>query len=238
MLRLNGVSVNHGHIRAVDNVTLEVQPGEIVCLLGPNGAGKTSTLMAISGIYRCATGEIWLGDERLDRMTADAVVRRGVCQVPEGRRIFATLTVWENLRIGSYLRGFNRSQLNVELDRVYTLFPRLRERHRQMAGTLSGGEQQMLAIGRALMAAPKVLLLDEPSLGIAPRLMQDIFTKVREINEAGTSILLVEQNVPGALALAHRGYILETGRVVLTASSQELAKNPRVREAYLGRQRD
>jgi branched-chain amino acid transport system ATP-binding protein len=160
-----------------------------------------------------------------------------VCQVPEGRRIFAGLTVQENLRIGSYRHRHSRSRLITELERVYGIFPRLRERHSQRAGTLSGGEQQMLAIGRALMAAPQVLLLDEPSLGLAPRLVHDIFAKVREINATGTSILLVEQNVPIALALAHRGYILETGRVVLSGTSAELAKDPRVREAYLGRQR-
>ncbi len=237
MLRLNGVSVYHGHIRAVDNLTLEVHPGEIVCLLGSNGAGKTSTLMAISGIYRCQRGTISFGDERLDLLTAEAVVRRGVCQVPEGRRIFAGLTVQENLRIGSYRHGYTGPRLGVELDRVYEVFPRLRERRGQRAGTLSGGEQQMLAIGRALMAAPRVLLLDEPSLGLAPRLVHDIFAKVREINAMGTSILLVEQNVPVALAVAHRGYILETGRVVLSGTSAELAKDPRVREAYLGRER-
>lgn len=237
MLRLNGVSVYHGNIRAVEDLSLEVGAGEIVCLLGPNGAGKSSTLMAISGIYRPRSGEIWLEDERLDQLSAEGVVRRGVSQVPEGRRIFASLTVRENLRIGSYLRKFNQAQFDNELERVYELFPRLKERHQQMAGTLSGGEQQMLAIGRALMAAPRVLLLDEPSLGLAPKLMQLIFSKVREINQAGTSVLLVEQNVPGALALAHRGYVLETGRVVLSAASSELARDPRVREAYLGRQR-
>lgn len=193
--------------------------------------------MAISGIHRCQRGAIWLGDERLDQLSAEAIVRRGVCQVPEGRRIFAGLTVRENLRIGSYRHGHSRSRLTAELERVYDVFPRLRERHSQRAGTLSGGEQQMLAIGRALMAAPRVLLLDEPSLGLAPRLVHDIFAKIREINAMGTSILLVEQNVPVALALAHRGYILETGRVVLSGASAELAKDPRVREAYLGRER-
>ncbi len=233
MLRINDLHVYYGAIHAVRGVTLEVGPSEIVTLIGSNGAGKSTILRTISGLQRPRSGSITLNGTELTRMEPDAIVRGGVCQVPEGRHIFANLTVRENLELGGYTLA-RPSDRQEAMERVLERFPRLRERLKQYAGTLSGGEQQMLAIGRALMARPRVLLLDEPSLGLAPQLVHDIFAIIREINQQGTAVLLVEQNAHMALGIAGRGYVLETGRVVLTDAAQNLLNNPEVRRAYLG----
>jgi len=233
MLSLRELDVHYGPIQALHDVTLEVAPGEIVTLLGANGAGKSTTLRAISGLVRPSFGEILFEGTSLARMAPHEIVRRGVSHVPEGRRIFPYMSVLENLEMGAFpVRG--RQRIRAALDDVFQLFPRLAERVRQEAGTLSGGEQQMLAIGRALMTHPKLLLLDEPSLGLAPNLVQAIFGVIRDINARGVTILLVEQNAHLALRAAHRGYVLETGRVVLADSSAALEANPEVRAAYLG----
>jgi branched-chain amino acid transport system ATP-binding protein len=232
MLRLENVSSYYGKICAIADVSLEVEDGEIVTLIGANGAGKSTTLMTICGIVRPHAGRISLGSIRLDALPAHEVVRHGVIQVPEGRRVLPLLTVDENLDLGAFTRT-TRQRLE-ERERVYALFPWLRERRHQLGGTLSGGEQQMLAIGRALMAAPRLLLLDEPSLGLAPKIVDQIFGIIHEINASGTTILLVEQNAAMALELAHRAYVLETGRIVLTGHAAELREDPAVRRAYLG----
>ncbi|HIQ04406.1 MAG TPA: ABC transporter ATP-binding protein, partial [Anaerolineae bacterium] len=210
-----------------------VEEGEIVTLIGSNGAGKTTTLKTISGVLKPRHGEVYLEGERIDLLPAHRVVMRGVSQAPEGRRIFGRLTVMENLEMGAYTRRDHKG-IQEDLDRVFSIFPRLRERRHQVGGTLSGGEQQMLSIARALMARPRVLLLDEPSMGLAPLLVEEIFRVIKEINEQGTTILLVEQNALMALSIAHRGYVMETGTLVLEGSAQELAKDPQVKEAYLG----
>ena len=234
LLELRDVHVYYGRVHALAGLSLEIYPGEIVALLGANGAGKSTTLRAISGLVRPAAGAIRLRGEDVTRLPPDEIVRRGVAHVPEGRRVFATLTVEENLRLGAFLRRHDPAAVARALQAVYDLFPRLAERRRQLAGTLSGGEQQMLAIGRGLMADPKVLLLDEPSLGLAPLLVRSIFETLRAINRQGVSILLVEQNARAALRLAHRAYVLETGRLYAAGDSRTLATDPRVREAYLG----
>jgi branched-chain amino acid transport system ATP-binding protein len=233
MLRIDSLHVFYGAIHAVRGVSVEVGPSEIVTLIGANGAGKSTILRTISGLHRPRSGSILLDGADLTRMEPDAIVRAGVCHVPEGRRIFANLTVAENLELGGYTLPGHLERRQA-MERVLERFPRLRERLTQYAGTLSGGEQQMLAIGRALMARPRVLLLDEPSLGLAPQLVQDIFGIIREINEQGTAVLLVEQNAHMALGIAHRGYVIETGRVVLSDAAQKLLNNPEVRRAYLG----
>ncbi len=233
LLALRGVDVAYGDLPALTGVDLVVEPGEILSVVGANGAGKTTMLRAISGLLRPRAGEIVLDGARLDRLPSHAVVERGVVQVPEGRKIFAGLTVLENLELGSYPRAA-RVHRRESLERVLALFPILAERRRQPAGTLSGGQQQMLAIGRALMARPRLLMLDEPSLGLAPRIVQEIFRIIGEINRAGTTVLLVEQNTRQALALAGRGYVLENGRVVLSGSGHELLDNAHVQRAYLG----
>ncbi len=232
-LTVEGLRAGYGAVEALHGVALHVEPGEIVALLGANGAGKTTTLRAISGLLRTTAGSIRLDGESLAGVPAHEVVARGLVQVPEGRRLFATLTVRENLGLGAFAR---RDPSGVEASRafVHRLFPVLRERERQLAGTLSGGEQQMLAIGRALMAAPKVLLLDEPSLGLSPILVRTILGAIREVNAAGVSVLLVEQNARAALRLARRAYVLVTGAVVLEGPARELAEDPGVRKAYLG----
>jgi branched-chain amino acid transport system ATP-binding protein len=232
VLRLTDVNTYYGSIHALRGIDLEVRRGEIVTLIGANGAGKSTTLKTISGLMHPKTGTVEFEGKDISRTAAHDLVKLGISQAPEGRRIFSRLTVRENLLMG----GFTRSKAeNVEeLEIVYDLFPRLRERHGQRGGTLSGGEQQMLAIGRALMTRPKVLLLDEPSLGLAPILVQQIFRIIREINERGMTVLLVEQNALQALSIANRGYVLQIGEVVLTGSSQELRENQTVREAYLG----
>ncbi len=232
MLRIDDLHVYYGEIHALKGVGLEVCRGEIVALLGNNGAGKTTTLKTISGLLSPRRGHITLEERSLAGVAAHDVVLRGVAHVPEGRRIFNRLTVRENLTMGAYLR--TDDGIEPDLERVFTLFPRLKERIGQVAGTLSGGEQQMLAIGRALMASPRLLLLDEPSMGLAPVLVEQIFATIREINQQGTTILLVEQNAAMALEIAHRGYVLETGVIALTGSAAELGENADVRRAYLG----
>jgi branched-chain amino acid transport system ATP-binding protein len=232
LLEIENLHVYYGAIHALKGVSVSVGPGEIVTLIGANGAGKSTTLRAISGLLRPREGSIKLEDEELTRVPADQIVRRGLCHVPEGRRVFANLTVHENLEMGAYTR--RDGEVKKDLDSVLTTFPRLKERINQPAGTLSGGEQQMLAIGRALMGRPRVLLMDEPSLGLAPFMVQEIFKIIREINARGTAILLVEQNAHMALGVANRGYVLETGSVVLSDTGAELLHNPEVRKAYLG----
>jgi branched-chain amino acid transport system ATP-binding protein len=232
MLRLDGLDVYYGEIHALRGVALEVREREIVALLGNNGAGKSTTLKTVSGLLRPRRGTVSFDDGPLNGVAAHEIVARGIAHVPEGRRIFNRLTVRENLTMGAYLRDDGR--VAGDLDRVFDLFPRLKERIAQVAGTLSGGEQQMLAIGRALMANPRLLLLDEPSMGLAPVLVEQIFATIDSINRQGTTILLVEQNAAMALSIAHRGYVLETGMIVLSGSAAELAGNADVRRAYLG----
>ena len=232
MLEIDDLHVFYGEIQALKGVALEVRPGEIVTLLGNNGAGKTTTLKSISGLLAPRRGRIALEGQPLSGVPPHEIVLRGIAHVPEGRRIFNRLTVRENLMMGAYLR--NDQGISADLDRVFALFPVLKERVGQVAGTLSGGEQQMLAIGRALMARPRLLLLDEPSMGLAPVLVERIFETVADINRQGTTILLVEQNAAMALTIAHRGYVLETGTIALGGTAAELAQNPDVRRAYLG----
>ena len=232
MLRVDSLDVAYGEIRALKGVALEVGPGEIVTILGNNGAGKTTTLKTISGLLRPTRGTITLENESLVDVPPHAIVSRGVAHVPEGRRIFNRLTVRENLMMGAYLR--DDAGIAGDLERVFGLFPRLSERLAQVAGTLSGGEQQMLAIARALMARPRLLLLDEPSMGLAPVLVEQIFDTIGDINRQGTTILLVEQNAAMALSIAHRGYVLETGSIALAGTAGELSDNADVRRAYLG----
>jgi len=232
VLELEGIDVFYGRVQALRGVSLHVDQGEIVTLIGANGAGKTTTLRAISGLTPAAAGRVLLRGVEITRMPAEAIVAKGVGHAPEGRRIFSRMTVDENLDLGAFIRkdGARRQ----DLDRVFTLFPRLKERQRQIAGTLSGGEQQMLAIGRAMMSRPKVLLLDEPSLGLAPILVETIFQVIREVNAEGTTVLLIEQNALKALSVAHRGYVLETGRIVKEGTARQLLDSPDVQKAYLG----
>jgi branched-chain amino acid transport system ATP-binding protein len=232
MLALEALDVYYGEIHALRGVALEVRGGEIVTLLGNNGAGKSTTLKTISGLLVPRRGSVVFDGSALTGVPAHEVVARGIAHVPEGRRIFNRLTVRENLTMGAYLR--TDADIDADLDRAFELFPRLKERISQVAGTLSGGEQQMLAIARALMARPRLLLLDEPSMGLAPVLVEQIFTTIGSINRQGTTILLVEQNAAMALSIAHRGYVLETGAVVLSGTAGQLAENDRVRHAYLG----
>ena len=232
MLEVESLHVYYGEIHALKGVTLGVGKGEIVALLGNNGAGKTTTLRSLSGLLPARSGDVRLEGQSLLGVPPHEVVLRGIAHVPEGRRIFNRLTVLENLEMGAYAR--TDGGIEQDLERVFTLFPRLKERRTQVAGTLSGGEQQMLAIGRALMAAPRILLLDEPSMGLAPVLVEQIFETIQGINRQGTTILLVEQNAAMALSIAHRGYVLETGAIVLSGSAQDLQENPEVRRAYLG----
>lgn len=231
LLDVDGLEAGYGAITALRGVGLEVREGEIVTLIGSNGAGKSTLLRVISGLLQPRSGRILFAGEEIGGARPDRIVRLGVCHVPEGRRIFANLTVRENLQMGAYVR---RGDTARSLERVLTLFPRLQERLRQPGGTLSGGEQQMLAIGRALMAQPRLLLLDEPSLGLAPRLVQQIFDIVRAINAEGTTVVLVEQNAQQALRVASRAYVLETGSLALAGPAADLAADPRVRRAYLG----
>ena len=233
MLELRDVHSYYGHIHALKGISLSVEKGEIVTLIGANGAGKTTTLRTISGLLHPRHGSIWLDGERLDGLPPDIIVRKGVGQSPEGRQIFPRLTVMENLEMGAYTRN-DKEGIRRDLEHVFGLFPRLAERRNQPGGTLSGGEQQMLAIGRALMCRPRVLLLDEPSMGLAPLLVETIFNIIRELNREGTTILLVEQNAAKALAVAHRGYVIETGHIVLSDNAANLRQNDLVRKAYLG----
>ena len=234
MLTISNLQVYYGAIRALEGISMEVNQGEIVTMIGANGAGKSTTIRSISGLVKPSHGEIVYEGKPLHRMKAHEIVALGVGQSPEGRRVFANMTVRENLDLGAYTRFKHRAEVQADMERIFTLFPRLKEREAQSAGTLSGGEQQMLAIGRALMARPRLLLLDEPSLGLAPFLVQSIFHIIRDINQQGVTILLVEQNANQALRIAHRGYVLETGRVVLADSATNLLQNDSVRKAYLG----
>ncbi|MEO3779015.1 ABC transporter ATP-binding protein [Micromonospora sp. B11E3] len=233
LLEIDDVSLLYGRIQALHGISLTVDEGEIVALIGANGAGKSTTMRAISGIRPIASGRIRFAGEDVSKLRADLRVRRGLCQAPEGRGIFPGMTVLENLDMGAYTRR-DRAGIAQDLNRVLELFPRLAERRKQPGGTLSGGEQQMLAVGRALMSRPKLLLLDEPSMGLAPMLIQQIFSIITEINQQGTTILLVEQNAQQALARAHRAYVLETGRIVKSGTGAELLHDPSVKEAYLG----
>ncbi len=234
MLRLESISTYYGNIQALKEVSLTINEGEIVTLIGANGAGKSTTLMSICGVTPPREGKIFFEDEDITRLSSEKIVTRGISQVPEGRRIFPFLTVQENLDLGAFLRK-DRAGIAQDLEYVFELFPRLKERRHQQGGTLSGGEQQMLAISRALMGRPKVLLLDEPSLGLAPILVQQIFKIIRQINkDSNTTIFLVEQNANLALKTAHKGYVMETGRVTMSDSAENLLSNEEVKKAYLG----
>ena len=233
MLKVTDLKVKYGMIEAIKGISFEVRDGEIVTMIGANGAGKTTTMHAISGLVKAAEGSIKLDDVELTKTPANKIVGMGLAQVPEGRRVFAEQTVEENLILGAYLRK-DKAKMAEDMEEVYKLFPRLKERRKQLAGTLSGGEQQMLAMGRALMAKPSILLLDEPSMGLSPLLVSEIFRIIREINDKGTTILLVEQNAKRALAIADRAYVLETGSITLEGTGEELANDERVQKAYLG----
>ena len=233
MLEIKDLEVGFGGITALKGISLSVAEGEIVTLIGANGAGKTTTLCTVSGLVRPRAGKILVDGQDVTRLSAQARVKRGLVQVPEGRRVFPQMSVLENLELGAYLRKDAKAVAS-DLDDVFARFPRLADRRKQHAGTLSGGEQQMLAIGRALMSRPQILLLDEPSMGLAPLLVQEIFSIVSEINDGGTTVLLVEQNANMALQIAHRGYVLETGKIVLAGTAAELTSTDEVKRAYLG----
>jgi branched-chain amino acid transport system ATP-binding protein len=233
LLELNGVDAYYGNIQALHGISLRAEAGEIVTLIGSNGAGKTSTLRTIAGVLRPRAGTLTFADRDLRSVSANAIVRLGIAHSPEGRRIFSRMTVKENLDMGAYARS-DTAEIKADFDRVFGLFPRLKERTSQKGGTLSGGEQQMLAIGRALMARPKLLLLDEPSMGLAPIFVEVVFRTIEEINAQGTTVLLVEQNAHMALSIARRGYVIQTGRIVLADEAAKLTANEMVRKAYLG----
>lgn len=233
MLAVKDLEVYYGSIHAIKEISFDVREGEIVTLIGANGAGKTTTLHAISGLVKARSGEINFCGNNLRSMEAHKIIRLGLAQVPEGRRIFASMTVQENLEMGAYIRR-DRDQIQQDYERVFERLPRLKERRRQIAGTLSGGEQQMLAIGRALMSNPKMLLLDEPSMGLSPLLVSEIFKIIRDVNESGMTVLLVEQNAKQALEIADRAYVLETGTISMSGDASELAADEKVRAAYLG----
>lgn len=234
MLSIKDLYVNYGGINALRGISLDVPDGKIVTLIGANGAGKSTTLRTISGLVKAKSGSILWNDEELTTKSIDAIVSSGIAMVPEGRRVFADLTVLENLKIGAYLRK-DKEQIEKDIEWVYDLFPRLKERSWQFAGTLSGGEQQMLAVGRALMSKPKLIMMDEPSLGLAPLVVQDIFKIIRTINEQGVTVLLVEQNANMALKVADIAYVLETGEITMQGTGAELLADPKVKEAYLGK---
>jgi len=233
LLELSNVDAFYGRVQALRGISLALDRGEIVALIGSNGAGKTTTLRTISGLVRASAGRIVFDGRDIAHTPASAVVKLGICQAPEGRRLFSRMTVYDNLQLGAYSRR-DRQGIQADLERVFALFPRVRERRSQVAGTLSGGEQQMVAVARALMARPKVLMLDEPSLGLSPILIETIFTTLVEINSQGTPVLLVEQNANKALEIAHRGYVLETGSIVMEGSGRELLASEEVQQAYLG----
>lgn len=237
MLKIRNLQTYYGRIRVLDNVSLSVKPSEVVTLIGANGAGKSTILNCISRLIPCREGDIFFQGQKINGQPPEAVVRLGICQVPEGRQIFQPLTVMENLELGAYLRygKRNRGSIQQDMDMVFSLFPVLAERLQQVSGTLSGGEQQMLAIGRALMSRPKLLLLDEPSMGLAPRVVADIFHIVVKLRQEGLTILIVEQNARAALRIADRGYVLETGKIILQGSASELLEDHDVKRAYLGR---
>ncbi len=232
LLRIEDLKVNYGGIEAVKGISLSVEEGQIVTLIGANGAGKSTTLRTVSGLVKPRSGKLTFCGEDITGMDPTSIVKRGITMAPEGRRIFPDMTVKENLRIGAYLRS---DDLTDDLNMVYDLFPRLREREWQLGGTLSGGEQQMLAVGRALMAKPKLMMLDEPSLGLAPLVVKSIFDIIREINKQGVTILLIEQNANMALQVAHSAYVLETGHITMTGTGAELLADERIKEAYLGK---
>ena len=233
MLEIRNLNVHYGVIHALKDVSLKVDQGEIVTLIGANGAGKTTTLRTISGLIKPTGGEILLEGQNITAMPAHHRVRQGLSQVPEGRRIFPDMTVLENLELGAFLRN-DKAEIKKDMAHVYDLFPILGDRRKQTAGTLSGGEQQMLAMGRGLMSRPRILLMDEPSMGLAPLLVREIFEIIRTINEAGTTILLIEQNASMALSIANRAYVIETGSIVLSGTGEELAKSDKIQQAYLG----
>ena len=232
ILKVENMNVYYGAIHAIKGISFHVDQGEVVTLIGANGAGKSTTLQTVSGLLRSRTGSIQFCGENISNVPSHKIVEKGLAQVPEGRRIFLQMSVEENLEMGAYTQS--ASGVEADLEKVYTQFPRLKERRRQIAGTLSGGEQQMLAIGRALMSHPRLLMLDEPSMGLAPILVEQIFDIIRELHKAGTTILLVEQNAQAALSVADRGYVLETGKVVTTGTGHELLESPAIKKAYLG----
>lgn len=234
LLEIKDLKVNYGGIEALKGISFAVEEGEIVTLIGANGAGKSTTLKAIMSVVMPAGGSIVYDGQDITTRETHKIVDRGVVLVPEGRRVFPNLTVRENLHIGAYLRR-NKAEIEQDLNHVYELFPRLKERHWQMAGTLSGGEQQMLAVGRALMAKPRLIMMDEPSLGLAPLVVKDIFSIIRRINESGTTVLLIEQNANAALKIANRGYVMETGRITMTGTGLDLLNDETVKAAYLGK---
>lgn len=233
MLKVDNLYVNYGMIEALHGISFNISKGEIVALIGSNGAGKTTTLHAISRLINASKGEISLDDKNLLKMSADKVVKAGIAQVPERRRVFAELTVEDNLMLGAYTRK-DKEGIAKDLEEIYGYFPRLKEREKQLAGTLSGGEQQMLAMGRALMAKPDILLMDEPSMGLSPLLVKEIFAIIKEINDNGTTVFVVEQNAKMALEIAHRAYVMETGKIVLSGTGKELLASDAVSKAYLG----
>jgi branched-chain amino acid transport system ATP-binding protein len=233
MLKLENVSVNYGNVIAIENVSMEIKEGETISIVGANGAGKSTTLKAISGLVKCRTGTIKLGDLDLSKMETDRIVKEGIIQVPEGRRVFPQMSVLENIEMGATLRK-DKSNIADEIKEIFKRFPRLEERSKQMAGTLSGGEQQMLAIARGLIAKPKILMLDEPSLGLAPLIIDEIAKLILELKERGMTILLIEQNARMALKLSDRAYVLETGRVALEGNAQALLEDDFMKKAYLG----
>ena len=232
ILKVEGINVYYGAIHAIKGVSFEVNQGEIVTLIGANGAGKTTTLQTISGLLHTRTGSITFQGQNITNIRADKLVSRGLAQVPEGRRVFLQMSVQENLEMGAYTQP--QAGVPKDLEMVFELFPRLKERRNQVAGTLSGGEQQMLAMGRAMMSHPKLLMLDEPSMGLAPLLVEQIFEIIKNLNKQGSTILLVEQNAQMALSVAHRGYVLETGKIVTTGTGEELIRSPEIKKAYLG----
>ena len=236
MLKVRDLVVAYGGIEALKGISIDVPDGQIVTLIGANGAGKSTLLRTIMGLVKPKSGTVEYNDEILNGLNSQRIVSRGITLVPEGRRVFPNLTVLENLRIGAYLRK-DDDGIAADIKRIYELFPRLEERHWQMAGTLSGGEQQMLALGRALMSRPKIMMMDEPSLGLAPLVIKDIFSIIRRINESGTTVLLVEQNANMALKVAHHAYVLETGRIKMEGGGKELLENEEIKEAYLGKKK-
>jgi branched-chain amino acid transport system ATP-binding protein len=233
LLSIKNVSVNYGGVKAVKGVSIEVEEGTVVTLIGSNGAGKSTILDAISGIKSLASGEIWFSGKRIDKLSPTAIVARGIGHVPEGRRVFPYMSVMENLRMGAFARKDKRD-MGRDIEKVFELFPRLKERMGQLAGTLSGGEQSMLSVGRGLMGKPRLLLMDEPSLGLAPLVIAEVGRKIKQINKEGTTIILVEQNAKMALGISHRAYVLETGAVVLQGQTKDIANNDQVKKIYLG----
>lgn len=234
LLKITELTSHYGPIQALHGISLEVHQGELVAIVGANGAGKTTLLLTLSGVQRASGGSISFDSLDISRMPSHKIVQSGICHVPEGRQVFAPLGVEDNLKLGAYRWRNDKTGLNRELEKIYQLFPILKEKRKQTAGTLSGGQQQMLAIGRALLGRPRLLLLDEPSMGLAPLLVEEIFRVIQELNDNGVTVLLVEQNANAALAIADRGYVLETGKVILSANADELLADEAVRKAYLG----